>query len=98
MTDAAQDRNAGGDPPASTRWQGVAAAVPHAPFDGWSDRALASAVDDAGLDASVARIAFPRGGVDLALASHHACDERLEKDDLLGLRFRDRIAHAIAVR
>lgn len=102
MTDAAQDRNAGGDPLASIRRQVVEAALPHVPFDGWSDRTLAYAVDDAGVDASVARIAFPRGGVDLALAYHHACDERLaerlEKDDLLGLRFRDRIAHAIAVR
>lgn len=80
----------------------VEAALPHVVFDGWSDKALAQAVADAGVDASLARMAFPRGGVDLALAYHDLKDaelaDRLGAADLSGLRFRDRIAHAIALR
>ena len=48
------------------------------------------------------RVAFPRGGVDLALAYHAARDAELAGDlrsaDLLGLRFRDRVAHAVMRR
>ncbi len=102
MIDAADARTRGDDPLAMIRAQVVEAALPHVPFDGWSDRTLAYAIDDAGVDAAIARMAFPRGGVDLALAYHYSCDERLagqlEKDDLLGLRFRDRVAHAVSVR
>ncbi len=80
----------------------IAAALPHVPFDGWNDRTLAHAVEDAGVDADLARLAFPRGGVDLALAYHWDRDAALAEDlagaDLLGLRFRDRIAHAIMRR
>ncbi len=80
----------------------VAAALPHVPFDGWSDRTLAMAVEDAGVDPGLGRLAFPRGGVDLALAFHDAKDRelaaRLAAEDLVGLRFRDKIAHAIALR
>ena len=80
----------------------IAAALPHVPFDGWTDRTLAHAVEDAGADPDLARLAFPRGGVDLALAYHWDRDAALAEDlagaDLLGLRFRDRIAHAIMRR
>lgn len=80
----------------------VAAALPHVAFDGWTDRTLSYAVADAGIEAGLARLAFPRGGVDLALAYHYAKDaelaEGLRGEELLGLRFRDRIAHAIAYR
>lgn len=87
---------------AATRAAVLAAALPHVPFDGWTDRTLAAAVDEAGVDAGLARLAFPRGGVDLALAFHHAKDAELAREiataDLLGLRFRDRVAWAIMRR
>lgn len=80
----------------------VRAVPPHVVFDGWSDKTLRGAAEDAGVDHGLARLAFPRGGVDLALAFHYECDrhlaERLDKEDLLGLRFRDKVAHAIALR
>ncbi len=80
----------------------VTAALPHVAFDGWTDRTLALAVEDAGVDAGLGRLAFPRGGIDLALAFHMQRDaelaERLASEDLLGLRFRDRVAHAVALR
>lgn len=80
----------------------VAAAMPHVVFDGWTDRTLALAVEDAGVDPGLSRLAFPRGGVDLALAYHDLKDaelaKRLASEDLFGLRFRDRVAHAIVLR
>jgi ubiquinone biosynthesis protein COQ9 len=80
----------------------IAAALPHVPFDGWSDRTLAEAVAEAGVDPGLARLAFPRGGVDLALGYHRQRDAELAADlevaDLLGLRFRDRIAYAVMRR
>ena len=87
---------------ARTRTAVIAAALPHVPFDGWTDRTLAAAVEDAGVDPGLSRLAFPRGGVDLALAFHDAKDRELAADlesaDLLGLRFRDRVAHAVMRR
>ncbi len=80
----------------------VRSAVPHVAFDGWTDRTLARAVAEAGVDPGLSRIAFPRGGVDLALAYHDLKDselaEQLGAADLSGLRFRDRVAHAITLR
>lgn len=99
-TDAAMDGY--GDEIETVRRAVVAQALPHVPFDGWTDRTLAYAVEDAGVDAGLARLAFPRGGVDLALAFHDAKDrelaERLTSEELMGLRFRDRVAHAVALR
>lgn len=87
---------------AATRSAVIAAALPLVPFDGWSDRTLAAAVADARVDPGLSRLAFPRGGIDLALAFHDARDAQLAADlassDLLGLRFRDRIAWAIMHR
>ncbi|MFN3282038.1 MAG: COQ9 family protein [Tabrizicola sp.] len=78
------------------------AALPHVPFDGWSDRTLAAAAVDAGIAPGLARSLFPRGGVDLALAYHARGDAemraRLAATDLSALRFRDRIARAIRIR
>jgi ubiquinone biosynthesis protein COQ9 len=87
---------------AATRRAVLAAALPQVAFDGWSDRTLAGAVKEAGVDPALARLAFPRGGVDLALAFHNAKDAELAGElasaDLLGLRFRDRVAWAIMRR
>ncbi len=86
----------------ATRKAVVEAAMPHVVFDGWTDRTLAQAVEDADVAPDLGRLAFPRGGVDLALAFHYLKDaelaSRLSAEDLLGLRFRDRVAHAIALR
>jgi len=92
----------GDDRIAAIRARVVGAALPHVVFDGWTDRTLAQAVEETGVDPALSRLAFPRGGVDLALAWHDAMDaelvRRLAGEDLLGLRFRDRVAHAIALR
>lgn len=87
---------------AATRSAVIAAALPHVAFDGWSDKTLALGVEDAGADPGLSLLAFPRGGVDLALAFHHDRDARLAEalasDELYGLRFRDRVAHAVMTR
>ncbi|MBL9051876.1 MAG: COQ9 family protein [Tabrizicola sp.] len=78
------------------------AALPHVPFDGWSDRTLQAAILDTGVPEGLGRSHFPRGGVDLALAYHARGDAemaaRLAGMDLATLRFRDRIALAVKVR
>jgi ubiquinone biosynthesis protein COQ9 len=104
MSDVSEQESPAGDGDrlVAIRQAVLAAALPNVAFDGWSDRVLAHAVEDAGVDAGPARLAFPRGGVDLALAWHHAKDAELASElaqaDLLGLRFRDRVAFAIMRR
>lgn len=102
MSEESERRRSEEDHIAETRRAVMAAALPHVVFDGWTDRTLAAAVEDAAVDADLARLAFPRGGVDLALAYHKEKDAALAADlaaaDLAGLRFRDRVAYAIMRR
>ncbi|MGR3571401.1 COQ9 family protein [Brevirhabdus sp.] len=78
------------------------AALPHVPFDGWSETTWRAALRDAGVDADLARAMLPRRALDLALAFHRRGDAqmvaRLATEDLSTMRFRDRIAHAIRLR
>jgi ubiquinone biosynthesis protein COQ9 len=78
------------------------AALMHVPFDGWSDAALAAALDDTGLDTTTAKAVFPRGAVDMALAYHARGDAQmlaaLQAADLGDMRFRDRVAYAVRLR
>ena len=78
------------------------AIVLHVPFDGWSEAAFQAAVTDTGLTPDQARVACPRGAVDLALAYHARGDaemlRRLEAADLSGLKFREKIACAVRFR
>jgi len=80
----------------------LAAALPHVPFDGWSEASLRAAITDSGVAEGLARALFPRGGVDLALAFHRQGDAQmvaaLAAMDLGALRFRDRIARAVRLR
>lgn len=78
------------------------AALPHVPFDGWSDATFQAAIADSGMSPGVARAVCPRGAVNLALAYHEAGDRAmlaaLAKADLGALRFRDRVALAVRLR
>ncbi|WP_308916434.1 COQ9 family protein [Jannaschia sp. LMIT008] len=78
------------------------AALPHVPFDGWTEPAFRAAVSDAGITPAEARAACPRGAVDLALHFHRAGDaemvRRLNEGDTANLRYRDRVAHAVRTR
>lgn len=78
------------------------AALPHVPFDGWSETTLTAAISDSGVPEAVARALFPRGGADLAAAYHRRGDARMAEAlallDLAGMRFRDRVAAAVMLR
>lgn len=78
------------------------AALPHAPFDGWSEATLAAAITDSGVAPALARALYPRGGIDLAVAYHKAGDTRMTEAmalaDLAALRYRDRVALAVTLR
>lgn len=80
----------------------LAAARDHVIFDGWSDETLRAARADAGIDPDLARLAFPRGALDLAVAFHREGDARLAailaETDLSPLRYSDRVAAAIMQR
>lgn len=78
------------------------AALSHVVFDGWSEATLTSAASDAGISLEDAKDAFPRGGVDMALAFHARGDQAmvtaLRAADLSEMRFRDRVAFAVRTR
>lgn len=78
------------------------AALPHVPFDGWSETTLRAAIADSGVAEGLARALFPRGGIDLAVAYHRQGDARLREalatSDLAALRFRERVVHAVRLR
>jgi ubiquinone biosynthesis protein COQ9 len=78
------------------------AALPHVPFDGWSEATFRAAARDAGIDLVLARAHCPRGAVDLALAYHRAGDEamvaRLRAADIGAMRLRDQVAAAVRFR
>lgn len=80
----------------------LAAALPHAAFDGWSQTTLQAALNDSQVAPALAKALFPRGGVDLAVAYHqagdHAMREALRATDLSEIRYTARVALAIKLR
>ncbi|MFT6169990.1 MAG: ubiquinone biosynthesis protein COQ9 [Celeribacter sp.] len=88
--------------PDSTREKLVEAAIPHVVFDGWGPETFQAAMDDSGVPEQMARVAAPRGSVDLAAAYHKGGDRAmmaaLDAADMSAMRFRDKIAHAVWVR
>lgn len=80
--------------------------LPHVAFDGWSNETLNSAIAEQGIDPGLAHLAFPRGGVDLALAFHYRADRQLEEllsesdaaAHLMSLKIRDRVAFSVRKR
>ncbi len=78
------------------------AALQHVTFDGWSEATFRAAAEEAGIAPDLARVACPRGALDLAVAFHRRGDRALEAalagEDLAALRFRDRVARALRLR
>ena len=78
------------------------AALMHVAFDGWSDATFEAAVQDASLELQTATAWFPRKGVDLAMAFHTRGDKamvaRLKREDLMSMRFRDKVTAAVRFR
>jgi ubiquinone biosynthesis protein COQ9 len=71
-------------------------------FDGWSDTALCQAAALAGVDAAVARLAFPGGAMDMIEAWIAATDAKMQAafadGHLAGLKIRDRIRTLLLFR
>ena len=80
----------------------IDAALGHAAFDGWSEASFRAACEDCNLSEAEARTYFPRGGVSLAIAFHQRGDSEmvhaLKREDLLSMRYRDRVARAVQLR
>lgn len=84
------------------KMQLVEAATPHVAFDGWGVETFKAAIADAKMDPALARSLCPRGATDLAVAYHQMGDAAmvasLGDSDMNGMRFRDKVAHAIRLR
>lgn len=80
----------------------LAAALPHIPFDGWTEAALSTGAKDAGFDEAMALRAFPRGAVDAVAFWSAETDARmadiLAAQDMDALKIRKRIALAVRTR
>ncbi|MCC6597223.1 MAG: COQ9 family protein [Alphaproteobacteria bacterium] len=80
----------------------ISCALPHVPFDGWGDAALARGAQDAGYDSALVRAAFP-GGVSDAVAGFSDLADRamlaaLQDVSIDDLRVRDRVRTALMAR
>jgi ubiquinone biosynthesis protein COQ9 len=80
----------------------VAATLPHAAIDGWTERALAAGLDDAGFPKEMALRAFPGGMAEVVRHWSGLGDRRMadawEERDREGLRLRDRVSAAVRLR
>jgi ubiquinone biosynthesis protein COQ9 len=80
----------------------IDAAVTHVPFDGWGDKALLAGARDLGVDALMARNAFPGGAVEMIEFHSLLADRRMVAAfgaEATGeLKLRERVALAIRLR
>ena len=80
----------------------LAAALKHVVFDGFTDKVLAAAAKEAGVDKSSLARLFPDGALSLVEAFSHSADADMEKRiaalDLKGLKVRERITAAVKAR
>ncbi|HEX4303710.1 MAG TPA: COQ9 family protein [Rhizomicrobium sp.] len=78
------------------------AALKHAVFDGFSDRALARAAEETGTNAPTVARLFPDGPLSLVEAFSQTADSQMEKSlaamDLKAMKIRSRIAAAVTAR
>jgi ubiquinone biosynthesis protein COQ9 len=80
----------------------IDAAVAHAPFDGWGDKALVAAAGDLGIDPVLARNAFPGGATEMIECHSLLADRRMvaayEAADAAALKLREKVALAVRLR
>ena len=79
----------------------IRAALPHVPFDGWTEKTLARACDDVGLAGACLRL-FPAGPRDAVAHFMDLADRQMLEDlaayDLPAMKVRERIATAVRIR
>lgn len=80
----------------------IDAALPHVVFDGWSRATLDLAIRETGIDPQLAALAFPRGGIDMALEFHRRGDRALAAElaetDFGAMKVREKVTHAVRRR
>jgi ubiquinone biosynthesis protein COQ9 len=78
----------------------VAAMIPHVAFDGWSPASVAAGAADAGIDADIAALIFPKGAVEMAVAYTTLANERMTAALAVAppMKVRDRVTRAVRVR
>ncbi len=90
------------DPMDETREAILDAALPDVPFDGWSEALFRRAAAQADVDPQVARLAYPRGALDLAAAFHRRGDremrQALDTDAFRAMGMTRKIGHAVRTR
>ncbi|HVP83629.1 MAG TPA: COQ9 family protein [Rhizomicrobium sp.] len=78
------------------------AALPHVPFDGFSDKLLDRAGEQTGIDKQTMTRLFPKGALDFVEEFSVSADRQMEAEiaklDLPNLRIRDRIRSAVKIR
>lgn len=78
------------------------AALPHVPFDGWSQATLRLAAKEAGFDVNMAALAFPGGTTEIveywSATADAAMVARYGEADTDSMRFRDRITFLVRAR
>jgi ubiquinone biosynthesis protein COQ9 len=78
------------------------AALMHVPFDGWSKTTFDAAIEESGVERTVAESICPRGAIDLALLYHKKGDaemvKRLGEADLGEMKYSERVAAAVRFR
>ena len=78
------------------------AALPHVPFDGWSERAPQAGEDAPGLGAGAAYRAFPGGLADMAAHASDYFDRRmlarLDQLDLQSMKVREKVSAGVRAR
>lgn len=78
------------------------AAIAHVPFDGWGDKSLLAAAKDLGIDAALARNAFPGGAIEIIEFHSVLADRRMmaayEAEATSELKLREKVALAIRLR
>lgn len=86
----------------SPKEQLLEAALMHVPFDGWSQATFDAAIDESGVERTVAVSVCPRGAVDLAIAYHQQGDAemvaRMGAADLGAMKYSERVAAAVRFR
>jgi len=95
-------RKPAADDDASLKAAVLDAALPHVPFDGFTDKVLAEAAAEAGLDKIMIARLFPEGPLSLVEAFSDSIDAemelRLAKLKLAQMKIRDRIRTAVLAR
>ena len=79
----------------------VAAALPHVPFDGWTEKALIAGARSAGMDAAEAPRLFPKGPIE-AIEVYSGMADRAMAEALAaadpGMKVKDKIALGVRAR